>query len=475
MIHNFTRFKRILNFTLVIMAIIPLYQSTVFWNDALESIQILKGSLEAPATKVIYKTNRFDDKLKDAQSQSDAGNFEESNTSAVNYFDQAFVDGCDSLWLISQNYTSLWNNSLASAYKDAERFCELVRLPELESEMSELHKWIKKSTILYPDELVFSVFDLYFRSVLNGEELVVNNKFKDSLSHKFIQAVIKTKWSEYENYTFDDFSDILDVDFVPKPSILVTLWSRYNQEDILKQALEYEDIIRNRGQFRSVHHNVYYSLAASTNISNNDRLFYYLSLLEFNSSESEKYQDKMVFLFYTLELFKDQKNIDAFSVIFSKLDTELFNNLQALSSDSKDKFTDISKVIASHDDNIQYELIKEKPLLEYLYTIISEKDASEICDSLGEVKLLDLFSKVVDSFVICETKKQTLDDVEEVLDTVSVEDNTTPEETKKEIKKWESFLSKINLPGRENMIFILSLIIFISIVLFIAFIFVKKK
>jgi uncharacterized protein YrzB (UPF0473 family) len=180
---------------------------------------------------------------------------------------------------------------------------------------------------------------------------------------------------------------------------------------------------------------VYYSLAASTNISNNDRLFYYLSLLEFNSSESEKYQDKMVFLFYTLELFKDQKNIDAFSVIFSKLDTELFNNLQALSSDSKDKFTDISKVIASHDDNIQYELIKEKPLLEYLYTIISEKDASEICDSLGEVKLLDLFSKVVDSFVICETKKQTLDDVEEVLDTVSVEDNTTPEETKKEIKK----------------------------------------
>jgi hypothetical protein len=61
-------------------------------------------------------------------------------------------------------------------------------------------------------------------------------------------------------------------------------------------------------------------------------MYYYLSSLEFDSSRTSQYEGRIILLFYKLELFKDKKNIDAFSKIFPELDSTFFDTLELLAS-----------------------------------------------------------------------------------------------------------------------------------------------
>jgi hypothetical protein len=88
------------------------------------------------------------------------------------------------------------------------------------------------------------------------------------------------------------------------------------------------------------------------------------------------------------------------------------------------------------------------------------------------MKILDSFSTSVDSFIICETQKETKKAIDEIMEITEVENK---DKTDTNVKKSPSPLNKINLPTKQNFIFILSLIIFIAIISFIAFIFLKKK
>jgi len=455
------------------MATIPLYKSSVFSDEILNSLSTLKESITEPTQSVDYTTDRFDSELAEAQIQSSNGDYEESNKTAISYFDKAFVDGCPSLWLISNNYWLLWNKELSRAYKDAERFCQLIRLPELESEMSELHKSIQKHTIVYPNELVFHVFDLYFRSIFKTEVSTPKEQFKDSLSYGYIRTITEIRSKEYLKHSLDYYDDLLEYDFVPKSALLTTLGTRYDRIDLIEKALNYEDIVRNRWIFRSNYHNVFHNLAKIESTSENDQMFYFLSSLEFDSSRVEEYKERMIELFFSLELFRNTENITALSSIFPKLNTAFFTSLNALYSWSLDEFEGISQSIVSYNIENKDTVIKKEKLIPYLYTFIDKKEAREICEGLKKISLVDDFTKHIENFIVCEEISQIQESVEKVL-----EENAILEESNlssKTTQKTKGLMDGVNIPDRHTIVFILSVIIFMMIFAFIAFVVIKKK
>lgn len=442
-----------------------LSQLNAFEDNQLKWLEDLKSFFEIKSIKIDFYHDRFEKIYENALNDYNEWNYLESIQKVESYIDKVFIYDCKWIRLLSQNYFKLGQKNKSKAALEIFNMCKLITALAPEDQLQKQYNIVKdfKSSIKNMDLLDIYVNYIWFRTrdfnlMLNNENL---NKY---ITYNLLNA-FKDTWGEwYKKKELSYYKDLLSKDFVFKPVIAGSLWSKFNDKSIIDETLKYEELLlAPYSTYVTTHHNAYDFYAKNID-DERESLYYYFKSMSYNIGFYEKYERKILGLIFNTKLFEEQDIFSKLSKIMSVDGQNFFNTLSSIDSDS-DINTLFSYLSAEHSEF--HDILPNQLRLYIIEKFNSKDELYELYKYLLDTSEKDNFLKLSD-----ELKK---------IHTDFLDSKKSPKIEDSEIKTerprvWEKYsFNVLSIFTKNNLLLWASIFILLAIVSFIVFVFVRSK